>query len=66
MFTAINTLKRKILNKQHNSTYTLRNKKKNKRPQVSRRKEILKIKADIDEIEKITKIGWFFEKVKQN
>ena len=61
---------RKISNKQPNLTSEAIEKKEQKTPKVSRRKEIIKIRSEISEKEmkeKITKINkaksWFFEKI---
>ena len=63
---------RNILNKQTNLTLK-QLKKKKKNPEVSRRKEIIKIRSEINEkemkktIAKINKTkSWFFEKIKKN
>ena len=60
---------RKISNKQYNLTPKATKKKKKKIPKVSRRKEIIKIRTEINGIKmkKIAKINetlsWFFEKI---
>ena len=60
---------RKISNKQPNLTLKELEKEEQTKPQVSRRKEIIKIRAEINEIETKKTIGkinetksWFFEK----
>ena len=64
---------RNIANKQPNLTPKAIRKKRKKNPKVSRRKEIIKIRSEINEKEMketITKINksksWFFEKIKKN
>ena len=61
---------RKILNRQPNFTLKQLEKEEQKAPKISRRKEIIKIKAEINEKEmketivKINKTkSWFFEKI---
>ena len=61
---------RKISNKQSNPTLKQLEKEEQRTTKVSRRKEIIKIRAEINEIEKkktIAKINktksWFFEKI---
>ena len=60
---------RKISNKQSNPHLKQLEKEEQRKPKVSRRKEIIKIRAKINEIEmkKIAKINktksWFFEKI---
>ena len=61
---------RKISNKQPNLTLKATRERKQAKPKVSRRKEIIKIRAEINEIETkktIEKINetksWFFEKI---
>ena len=63
---------RKKSNKQPNSTHKQLKKEEMKNPRVSRRKEILKIRAEINSketketIAKINKAkGWFFERIKK-
>ena len=64
---------RKISNKQPNLTLKQLEKEEQKTPKVSRRKEIIKIRSEINEkemkemIAKINKTkSWFFEKMKKN
>ena len=61
---------RKISNKQSNPTLKQLEKEEKRKPKVSRKKEIIKIRAEINEIEtkkttaKINKTkSWFFEKI---
>ena len=61
---------RKISNKQSNPTLKKTRERRTKNPKVSRRKEIIKIRSEINEIETkktIAKINksksWFFEKI---
>ena len=61
---------RKISNKQSNSTPKTTRERRRKKTQGSRRKEILKIRAEINEIEMKKTISknnktksWFFEKI---
>ena len=61
---------RKISNKQSNPTHKQLEKEEQRKPKVSRRKEIIKIRAEINETEtkktraKINKTkSWFFEKI---
>ena len=61
---------RKISNKQSNLTPTGTRERRTNKPKVSRRKEIIKIRSEINEIEtkktiaKISKTkSWFFEKI---
>ena len=61
---------RKISNRQHNFTPKTTGKRRTKTPKISRRKEIIKIRAEIDEKEmkeRIVRINktksWFFEKI---
>ena len=62
--------KKKALNRQPNSTPKAAGKRRTKNPKISRRKEIIKIRAEINEKEmketivKINKTkSWFFEKI---
>ena len=69
-YTSLPQEKRKISNKQSNLTPKELEKEEQTKPKVSRRKEIIKITAEINEIETektIAKINktktWFFEKI---
>ena len=70
-YTSLPQETRKISNKQSN--LTPKGKEEQTKPKVSRRKKIIKIRAEINEIEtkktiaKINKTkSWFFEKINQN
>ena len=70
-YTSLPQETRKISNKQSNVNLKELEKEKQTKPKVSRRKEIIKIRAEISEIEtkktiaKINKTkSWFFEKIK--
>ena len=67
-FIAIHQERRKTSNRQPNFTPKTTGKRKTKNPKISRRKQILKIQAEINEKdmkETIIKINksWFFEKI---
>ena len=68
--TVLHQERRKTSNRQPNLTPKTTGKRKTKKPKISRRKEILKIRAEINEkqtketIAKINQVkSWFFEKV---